>query len=327
MNKDCKETPEITPSLGQALKDARLGASMSIEVVAGHLHLSVSTVRDIEDHLVQVQEERKYPVIYLRGYLSNYAKLVELDEIEQFDEYMRLVAVPNRKQAPLVSGLIPPTKKRSKWLPISFFAVLIIVVVGYQFQQQLSTAVDQVAPFSESDAEAEQASPSNAALKVPKRILPVLKSTQPTTENVLNSTSTEQPLVEAPAVDTTLESEVEVATQDNVLTPLAETPVVVERVQEAITTVTADEPLEVQQNTHTLSLSFNAECWTEVYDATGKRIAYGLYKDGRVLKLSGIAPFKLNLGDPSVVDIQYQDQSIEGDFTPGRSAKFSVPLS
>jgi cytoskeleton protein RodZ len=76
-----------------------------------------------------------------------------------------------------------------------------------------------------------------------------------------------------------------------------------------------------------LSLVYTAECWTEVFDATGKRIAFGLYKDGRVLSLAGVAPFQLKLGDPSVVEIQYQDQIIEGEFTPGRSAQFSVPLS
>ena len=321
MKTDCNETPEVTASLGKALKDARLAESLSVEEVAEQLHLSLSTVRDIEDNLVAIQKEKKYPVIYLRGYLSNYAKLVALDDLDGFDEFQQLVATPNRKEAPLVSGLIiPPNNKRSKMLPLSFLLLVIVGTVFYQYQQLASTDVEQSQSFSTPTPANDVFSANSTALN-----LDVKKSSAESSES--------EQLMRLPVGLKQLNSELPVS----VIAPVVEINDAIKAQPEVPEQANISEsvPAEVdaqvvkkkELKTEMLTLGFNGECWTEVYDATGKRIAYGLYKQGRTLKLSGVAPFKLKLGDPSVVDIQYKDQVIKGDFTPGRSAKFSVPLT
>jgi len=76
-----------------------------------------------------------------------------------------------------------------------------------------------------------------------------------------------------------------------------------------------------------LQLTFSADCWTEIVDATGKRLAFDLYKQGASIILKGVAPFKLKLGDPSVVTIQYQNKIFEHKFAAGRAVRFIVPQS
>ncbi len=102
--------------LGQALRNARLNRSLSIEEVAAKLNLAASTLQDIEDGLADLIENKKYPSIFLRGYLVNYAKLVSLAELKQFPEYQQL----SNSQAYLAklrpSATISPAKKRGKKL-------------------------------------------------------------------------------------------------------------------------------------------------------------------------------------------------------------------
>ncbi|ABM03003.1 conserved hypothetical protein [Psychromonas ingrahamii 37] len=74
-----------------------------------------------------------------------------------------------------------------------------------------------------------------------------------------------------------------------------------------------------------LYLSFSADCWTEIVDATGERLAFGLYKQDDILSIDGIAPFEIKLGAPSAVVVKYQGKRIEPDFTAGQTLQFSIP--
>jgi len=315
MKKDCNETPEIIMSLGQALKDARLAVPLSIDEVAEQLNLSLTTVRDIENDLAQVQEDKKYPTIYLRGYLSNYAKLVGLQQLDLFAEYQQLSAVQNQKKTQLVSELIiPQAKKRSKLLPLSLLFLMVASAVFYFSQQQSLSIAEQPAISSEPTSEVSETSSPTINLEVKKRIINTPSDDALEIQAVTPKVVEDVEAVKAPApiklanVDT---SEV----KKNPSTSKSVTPDTLQEVATATVILTP------------LALKFSADCWTEVFDATGKRVAYGLYKKGRALTLSGVAPFQLKLGDPSVVEIQYKDQVIEGDFTPGRTANFTVPLS
>ena len=129
-----QEKKSIAP-LGKALQDARLSASLTVEEVAEKLNLAMSTIRDIEDQLDNVIEAEKYPSIYLRGYLANYAKMVALGKLEQFPEYQRLsdTQIPLRNLRP--SGLVPPVKKRGKQLLLLSVFIAVVCLAFFIVQQ------------------------------------------------------------------------------------------------------------------------------------------------------------------------------------------------
>jgi cytoskeleton protein RodZ len=58
-------------------------------------------------------------------------------------------------------------------------------------------------------------------------------------------------------------------------------------------------------------MNFNADCWLEVSDATGKKLFSGMQRSGGKLSLSGTAPYRLKIGAPSAVQVQYQNQPVD----------------
>ncbi|WP_312120151.1 cytoskeleton protein RodZ, partial [Pantoea vagans] len=58
-------------------------------------------------------------------------------------------------------------------------------------------------------------------------------------------------------------------------------------------------------------MTFNADCWLEVSDATGKKLFSGIQRSGGKLSLAGTPPYRLKIGAPSAVQVQYQNQPVD----------------
>ncbi|MCG8371101.1 MAG: DUF4115 domain-containing protein [Proteobacteria bacterium] len=50
-------------------------------------------------------------------------------------------------------------------------------------------------------------------------------------------------------------------------------------------------------------LTYTGDCWTEISDATGRRLFFDLGKDGRSVELSGAEPFNVLFGSPANVAV------------------------
>ncbi|HCM3549230.1 TPA: cytoskeleton protein RodZ, partial [Salmonella enterica subsp. enterica serovar Durham] len=60
-----------------------------------------------------------------------------------------------------------------------------------------------------------------------------------------------------------------------------------------------------------LVMNFTADCWLEVTDATGKKLFSGMQRKDGNLNLTGQAPYKLKIGAPAAVRIQYQGKPVD----------------
>jgi cytoskeleton protein RodZ len=58
-------------------------------------------------------------------------------------------------------------------------------------------------------------------------------------------------------------------------------------------------------------MDFNADCWLEVTDATGKKLFSGMQRKGGALNLTGQAPYRLKIGAPAAVQIQFQGKPVD----------------
>ncbi|MFT7193948.1 MAG: cytoskeleton protein RodZ [Rheinheimera aquimaris] len=77
-----------------------------------------------------------------------------------------------------------------------------------------------------------------------------------------------------------------------------------------------------------LEMRFSENCWVDVTDADGNRVAYGTKQAGYIMQLSGKAPFVVTLGNPSVVSITFNQQAVDmSALAAGRVAKFTIPES
>jgi cytoskeleton protein RodZ len=65
------------------------------------------------------------------------------------------------------------------------------------------------------------------------------------------------------------------------------------------------EPVEdLADGEMTLSLSFSGDCWTEISDATGRRLFFDMGRAGRSAEVTGTAPFAVLLGNIENVDVR-----------------------
>lgn len=328
MSKKSKESNEPKVSLGQALKDCRLVAKLSIESVANSLNLKSTLIRDLEENLDEIIEQETYPKIYLRGYLANYAKEIGLSNIGTFPQFQQL-SIPVKSVAHLRSpDIIPAKKGLPVKLKLAIAALVIIPLLAISLFWLLSTPAKppQVETPQTENQQMRLPNPSaeianteiantesNQAEQVSESQQQVAEQIQQTSESPSLSSPDDSSAVQQP------ETKLESVTDEQQQTAAPE-----------ITTITIQseiliQPEEVETVSATLRLSFKEECWTEVYDANGKKLALDLYQPGRELTLAGQPPFNLKLGNPSAVDIYYQDKLVEKQFKLGRTANFTLP--
>lgn len=74
------------------------------------------------------------------------------------------------------------------------------------------------------------------------------------------------------------------------------------------------------------SLTFSGDCWTEISDAAGERLFFGLGEAGRTVTLSGEAPVRVLFGDSDNVTLTVNgvDYPILPSMRRGRTARFTL---
>jgi cytoskeletal protein RodZ len=72
-------------------------------------------------------------------------------------------------------------------------------------------------------------------------------------------------------------------------------------------------------------LEFTEPSWTEIYDASGRRLMFDMGTPGRVRTVAGVPPLRVNLGLASAVNAQVDDRPIVIPRRAGRDgAKFVI---
>ena len=75
-----------------------------------------------------------------------------------------------------------------------------------------------------------------------------------------------------------------------------------------------------------LSVTFLGDCWTEITDASGRRLFFQLGRSGRTVNVSGPGPLSVLFGDADNVDIRVngEDFSIPATVRRGRTARLTI---
>ncbi|PPZ21813.1 helix-turn-helix domain-containing protein, partial [Escherichia coli] len=79
----------------------------------------------------------------------------------------------------------------------------------------------------------------------------------------------------------------------------------------ATETASSENPTPPAASDNALVMSFNADCWLEVLDASGKKLFSGMQRNGGSLNLNGQAPYRLKIGAPAAVQIQFQGKPVD----------------
>lgn len=318
MNTEATQDKSTKVTAGERLRQAREQLGLSHQAVAERLCLKLSTIRQIEEGTTPAD----LAPTFLRGYIRSYAKLVHIPE----EELTALIG----KQAPInvpkvasMQGvsLRKSRKKRDGWL-MGFTWLIVFVVLGltgawwwqnHQAQQEEITnmadqstaqlnqdnAQGQSIPLNSGDTSspnaAQPAAPAdasaNAAASQAQNSVPLntmAGSTTPGTATNAGTVQTQQPAADqtsqpAPAAETSSST---LPTGDAQATPAA-------------------------ADTDAVTMTFKSNCWLQIDDATGKSLFSGIKKGGETLSVKGKAPYKLKIGAPGAVEIQYQGKPVD----------------
>ena len=294
---------------GLMLSDARKKLSLSTENVADRLKFKTNLVENIEQDIF----DQKLPATFNRGYLRSYAKLVNIDADEVLSAYDLLgVAEVQRSEMQSFSNLTEKQAEHSLLMWISYFIVAVLLgLMVLWWLQEPNQLINESIPQKPQVINKNIVNQSKSEDEKKVIVLPKQENVQP--ENKNNELNSAQVESDTQKLSIPLATEQEVPHLGIIE---SNKPSVEEAAQESVITLS------------TVVFTFSGDCWVNIYDATGERIAWGVKKSGYVMTVTGKAPLKITLGKPELASIVFNDQLIDmSQFNAGNIAKFTLPLS
>ncbi|MCL1068524.1 DUF4115 domain-containing protein [Shewanella olleyana] len=317
---DQTELLEVSTA-GMLLRTAREAKGLSVDAVATQLHLRPSVIEDIENDIF----DNIASATYARGYAKNYAKYVEADA-EALQQCLAQ-QLPDETAAMQSFSRKTTREARDSRLTIVTYliilALLALLVVWWVQKDSLLSGIDLSKPTAEEVAAASVPVVNQTEDLLEPEIDPNLAYIEPSD---MPTKSLTQAASEIQTTDDTANDIIDNA--DNDVETLQSASALVTEVNTAVDT-NADSvqtDLESLAANDAISMTFTADCWVNVVDATGKTLVDGVKGSSRVVEAKGVAPFKLILGAPQVVTIQFNGENISlADFSEGRVARLTLP--
>ncbi|HOW74755.1 MAG TPA: DUF4115 domain-containing protein [Candidatus Competibacteraceae bacterium] len=313
------ETPSAhAESLGAWFAQVRTRYGLELREAARHLMLNPTIVQAIEAD----DFARLGPPVFVRGYLSRYARLLDMPDHEVLERFRQQTHV---SQEPPPLQVVHPLRRQTRARDLRGLVYLALLVgVGW-------TAIQHLPDLD------------------PSRLAGLWSNDQPnkgsqTDRDLTNATAQTQypfqsPSAEtaAPAPATSLASGTSPATPSSesalaaVATPVSAPPSVVFTaspdpapmlsVSGVPTTTDSSAPFVVRASDPAavtgengeakLLLEFSNDCWVEIKDAQGNVLTSGLMKANTTHTLSGPAPFKVTLGNAPAARIVLDDRLVD----------------
>lgn len=277
----------LTP--GELLRRERERRGMSQLHIAEELHLDVRMVDALEANRF---EELGVPV-YARGHLRQYASLVGLSPQLVIERYEAITGTPEIP-APIPASVAVSAaarERRSMAGPLWTGVALIAAMLGWWAWSTVST------PGNPMQGNAIQGDPLQAAWneQVAAEAAPSSRPAAPISTSAAEGL---RPPATQPAAAATP------APEDSSGSARANAP--------------AAEPVQ-------LRLEFSDPSWTEIFDATNKRLMFGVGESGDVSTVTGIPPLRITLGNASAVAMQVNGQPVVVPRRAGRDiTRFQV---
>lgn len=268
---------------GQRLRAEREARGISQEEAAGRLNLTVTFLQALETD----DYERLPEATFVRGYIRNYARELDLPADELVSVFSEILQEQEKEEVPETVEVMP--SRRRRWLPaVSVVVVLAAVIAALLWPQEDAANQGDAAPA----AATEETAPGSA-------------------EQDPGSEQTES-AGEAAGPDESGDSEAESAPE---LEPV--------RLAEGQNEQQPDAGASADR----LEMTFSGDCWLEVRDATGEVVFEGRRSAGVALNVSGEAPFDLRIGNASAVEsltINDEQQTMPSR-AAGQVVRLSVP--
>ena len=313
-----QELPEnievMTP--GAMLNEARVSLQLTPLDIAKKLNLRESLILAIEEN----EFDEMTSLTFTRGYLKAYAKLVHVadeDILQAFDYWNNAGQQQLEMQSFSQSASQRAQDNLGKIITYFVLVVIIVSVMIWWFQRNDSQSDNPPMINTDSQSQAVTAEPIKSE---PIKSEPI--NSEPATPVVDDQPAAidiaiEQQSPAETAVTETIEAGSVEVSRVAVETNINETPAVVDT-----PAIDPDGPALSH-----LELRFSDDCWINIADARGERIAIGTKNKGHLTSVYGVPPFTIKLGNPSVVSIELEGEQRAIPYYPkGRVANFELAL-
>lgn len=293
-----------TVSLGAWFAQARLRCGFEPDQAARHLMLNPAIVRAIEAD----DFARLGPPVFVRGYLSRYARLLELSEQEALERFRQQTHVV---QEPPPLQVVHPLRRQTRTRDLRGLVYLALLIgVGWTAIEHLPDLDPGrlTALWSGESGNSGGATVQNLGDATAQTHYPF----QAKTEDAAAPSASAAPPAEPAAVPAAPPASVVFTTTVNPAPILS-----VSEVQNAagaaasFAVQTSNATVAGENGEAKLLLEFSNDCWVEIKDAQGNVLASGLMKANTAHALSGPAPFKVTLGNAPAARIILDDRLVD----------------
>ncbi len=268
------EAAETKQSVGQLLQAARLVRGLSIEDVARHLRLSVRQVTALEED----DYAKLSGGTFLRGFVRNYAKLVQLDATPLLLLLQQSLPPVRQVIAPRTEGIPFPSDQKSVGRSLIIAGVVVVALLFlvyeiYQGNEAVPKPAVQVATKAEVENE-----------------LAVAQAQSELSPTTLNDADPVPPAQEIAPI------------QQRNSSPLPPP-------QPQVAAVAAAPDL-VNKGEGVLRFAFAQESWVEINNGTGKMIFSQLNPAGSEQVIRGKMPLSVVIGNAANVKLVYNNKPV-----------------
>ncbi len=324
------EGQEPAIDIGARLCEARDNLGLDSERIAKELNLAVEIITKIEQNIFH----QDIPVAFIRGYVKAYSTKVGLDTPKVLAEFDSQTSgdIPSLSRVQSISKFDSGRRElNSNSLVIKSVSAIVILLFlsygGYEVWKYLAKEDDsnigdialseagQVEEIdlgviqSDSQSEVDRSANSDNSSRVDETVSNDnvnIVSQNPVEEN-LNQNQDSSNMVTQNRSASTADSDSSIQT---------------EKQSQSESELAANQSVTTSQDMTPLVLDFSADCWVRIVDARGEVIALGVKRAGKHMPIEGVKPFNIVLGDPSVVTLQYNNQSYDlSGYRAGRRAE------
>ena len=288
------DSASVVQSVGHLLRNARTAKGLSIDDISRQLRLSVQQIEAIEK-----EDFEKLPGrTFLRGFIRNYANLVQLNPVpllQMLPESTRVISTYER--TPFKNKQISFSSNREKPGNHSLIIaiILFVIILGAYFLFE-NGGWNKNSDISAESVETKTES-ATASVEIQLPLPGVVKNTSNTSDSPANKPSEVNNPV--PATENT-------AAQADAKTESApENKSAVEKTEKTEKTVAFD------KNTGHLYFKLTADSWIKVVDGKGVTVFEQLKKSGSEQIVTGKRPLSLVIGNASGVNLTYNDKEID----------------
>ena len=279
------ESAEKTQSIGQVLQAARLTRVMSAQDIARQLRLSEKQVTAIEE-----DDHSKFPnQTFLRGFIRNYAKLVQ-EDTEEFSQLLQQTFPPVSTQAisyPVDGTPFKPDHRQSRGnIIIILVAVLVSMLLIYEVYR--SGGDDH-----QTNTNIENGTIAETTIQLETEVEQAPKDDQNQFPSVISSNGSNfNSLTEGAETDQQKSDNIDKKLQIKTVPEVENKPV-------------------KKEGERALRFMFNEDSWVEVKDAEGKRVFSQTSPGNTEKTVFGRPPFSLTIGNAANVKLVYNAEPVD----------------